>query len=84
MKPGSLVAYIGGQTAYDIALDHGLDPNVIYEIKAIGTRFIRGKNLKCVELFEMPNVSHLIWKFRELQPPGRINFEEFVCQPRTV
>jgi hypothetical protein len=83
MKPGSLVAYVGGQTAYDLESGCGLDPDAIYEIKEIGTHFINGKFCECIELYEMPMVRHMIFKFLELQPPGTINIEALLGQARS-
>jgi hypothetical protein len=76
MKPGSLVVYIGGQTDYDVERGYGLEKGRIYEVLRVGTRYIHGQKKNCIEMVEMPDVSHLKWKFREVQPPGTINFEE--------
>jgi len=81
MKPGSLVVYIGGQTGYDVERGYGLDPDVVYEVHAVGHRVINGKKVRCLELVEMRDVSHAMRKFREVQPPGSIDFEELMKQP---
>ncbi len=81
MKPGSLVVYVGGQTDYDLELGYGLESDVIYEVKNVGTRVFKGRKLSCIELVEKPNVSHLMKKFREVQPPGAVNIEELMRQP---
>ena len=81
MKPGSLVMYIGGQTGYDVERGYGLDPDRVYEVYAVGHRVINGKKLKCLEIVEMPNVSHMMRKFREVQPPGIVDIEELMKAP---
>lgn len=81
IKPGSLVVYIGGQTPYDVECGYGLQLDAIYEVMAVGTRFMNGRKEHCIEIVEMPNVSHMTRKFREVQPPGTINFEELLSHP---
>jgi hypothetical protein len=84
MKPGSLVVYIGGQSDYDVQLGYGLDKGAIYEVMNKGTRTINGRKLSCVELVEMPDVSHLTKKFREVQPPDSVDMEELLKEPEAV
>lgn len=81
MKPGSLVEYIGGQFSYDVECGYGLDKGAIYEIYDIGKRMFEGRKRTFVELVEMRNVSHLIEKFREIQPPGEVDIEALMSQP---
>ncbi len=81
MKPGSLVVYVGGQTPYDLECGYGLDPDAIYEVKMVGTRIMNFRKVNCVELVEMPKVSHMMSKFREVQPPGSVDIQALMTEP---
>ena len=81
IKPGSLVVYIGGQYKADIDAGLGLSRDVIYEVKRKGWALLSRRQVKCIWLQERPNEHHAIGMFREVQPPGTINFEELLSHP---
>lgn len=83
MKPGSLVVYIGGQTELDILEGYGLSKDEIYVVDLVGWAFLGRPAVKrrAISLVERPNEVHVIEMFREIQPPGTINFEELFKQP---
>ena len=80
MKPGSLVVYIGGQTAADIADGFGLSKDTIYVVDKVGFGYmgVPARKKRAISLVERPNEVHSICMFREVQPPDAIDFEELL------
>lgn len=80
MKSGSLVVYIGGQEQADIDSGYGLNEDDIYVVDKVGWFHLGYPPVKkrVISLVERPNEVHAIDMFREIQPPGTINFEELV------
>ncbi len=83
MKPGSLVAYIGGQEPLDILDGYGLNEDEIYVVDKIGWAMLGFPPIKTrvLVLAERPSEVHCITMFREIQPPGEVDFKEFFKEP---
>ena len=83
MKPGSLVVYIGGQTTWDILYGTALSKDEIYMVEDIGFAQlgVPAVKKKALSLVERPGEVHAITMFREIQPPGSVDFEELMKVP---
>lgn len=83
MKPGSLVVYIGGQEAADVQEGYGLSKDEIYVVDKVGWFKLGYPPVKkrVISLVERVNEVHAIDMFREIQPPGTVDFEELMKAP---
>lgn len=83
MKVGSIIEYIGGQSAADKTIFH-LKRNYPYIIEEFFTGIYPGGPKPSLAIEEAPGVGFILSIFKEVQSPDEVNIEELLEETKHV